>query len=121
MIEQEDWDKIRSLIDEMVEKGKQDVMLLLPEVSANLYMRTVAKMKALDKFRGEYKELVPHLDIVRFEMEKVEGDNPGKTYDEILKLALPEISSKVKQIGKMDVSTVQKPTDLKMKGDLGVL
>ena len=121
MIEQEDWDKIKEMINEAVEKGQQDVMLLLPEVSANLYMRTAAKMSALDKFRADHKDLVSHLDIVRFEMEKIETDNPGKTYTEILTLALPEINSKVKKIGKLDVTNVQKPTDLKMKGDLGTL
>lgn len=121
MMEQEDLDQIQSMIDASIEKAKQDLMLLLPEVSANLYMRTVAKMRVIDKFKTEHKELIPHLDVVKFEMERIEADNPGKSYDEILKEALPFVNDKVKKIGKLDVSKAQKPTDLKVKSDLGEL
>lgn len=120
MITQEEWDKINSIIDEKVEKAKQEAMLLLPEVSANLFMKTAVKMQTIERFKKDHKDLIPHVDILVAEMEKIEANNPGKSYNDILAEAIPIVKQKASIVKKSNFD-VQKPIDTKFKGDIGVL
>ncbi len=112
----------QSIINEAVEKA----LLALPEVIGNLITSHISMIRINREFYEKYPDLAKSKDIVSSVIEKVEGDNPGIDYTEILDRAVPIIREQIKSIRTLDVKTVTRPNrDLSSlnfgKGDHGEL
>ena len=104
----------KEIIDAAVEKA----LLMLPEVVSRLFMEKTAMKKMAEKFFGDNPTFKDNKDIVGSVLEELESKNPGKAYSEILNEAGPIITSRISQIGTANLSSVQKPSDLHVHGDL---
>lgn len=93
---------------EIIEAAVEKALLILPEVVGNL-MATNAAMSKLNKdFYEKYPEFKKHKDSVMSVIEMIEGRDPTIDYKDILDKAVPEIKSRIVQMGKLDITNVQK-------------
>ena len=112
----------QSIINEAVEKA----LLVLPEVVGNLMMSQARNQKLIKDFYEKHPDLVPNPHIVAATVEKVEGDNPGMKYEEILAKSIPLIRSRLSASKTLDTKNLGKPNrnlaflDIP-KGNLGEL
>lgn len=95
----------QSIINEAVEKA----LLVLPEVVGSLMMSQARNQKLIKEFYTKYPDLVSNEHIVAATVEKVEGDNPGMKYEEILAKSVPLIRSRLKSFKALDTKSVGKP------------
>jgi hypothetical protein len=55
-------------------------------------------------------------------MEEFEGKNPGKTYEQLLKEAVPVVQRRIDAIGKLNMKQIDtKPNDLTFHAEHGAL
>lgn len=80
-----------SIINDTVER----VFKMLPEVVGNLMAANAIYAAVGKKFYGDNPELAKHKEIVKEVVGKIEGRDPTKSYEDILKEALPEIRKQV--------------------------
>jgi len=86
----------------IIQETLERILKVLPETIGNLMKAQAMYQKLTETFYKENSDLKGHTDIVREVVAKIEGENPTKEYDEILKLAIPKIRDMVKV--KIDLS-----------------
>lgn len=101
-------------IDSTVEKA----LLRIPEIIGALMADKAAQMETVKKFYTEHSEFNSHKDLVGAMVQKVDAENPGASYSDLLKKATPLIHEAIRTKAKLDLSTIptEKPTT-----DLGEL
>jgi phenolic acid decarboxylase len=103
-----------SIINEAVEKA----LLMLPEIIGNLMTNQVNLMKMNREFYSNYPELSKHKQLVASVVERIEGENPGMKYEDILKKAVPVIKDQMKTVNSLDFNSVDKPSrDMSLLSD----
>jgi len=80
-----------SIIQEAVERA----LRVMPEVIGNLMAANTMYAKLNKDFYGKNPDLVNHKKLVAEVVAQVEGKNPLRSYEEILKDSLPEIRSRL--------------------------
>jgi hypothetical protein len=95
----------QSIINEAVEKA----LLVLPEVVGNLMMSQARNQKLIKDFYEKHPDLVPNPHIVAATVEKVEGDNPGMKYEEILAKSIPLIRERLAAAKPLNTVSLGKP------------
>lgn len=103
-----------SIINEAVEKA----LLVLPEVIGNLIANHTAYIKLNRDFYKKYPEFASRKDVVQSVVEKVEGDNFGMEYKDILTKAIPLIRKRLNLVDSLDMKTVHRPNRDLSKLDL---
>ena len=92
----------------IIQEALERILKVLPETIGNLMKAQSMYQKLTETFYKENSDLKGHTDIVREVVAKVEGENPTKEYDEILKLALPKIRDMVKVKTDLSMNTPDK-------------
>jgi len=110
---------IAEVVPSMIEKGKEETLLLLPEIIGNLYLDRAARVKGAKELYKDNPEWKNYQAIVKNTLEETDSKNAGLTYMEIVERAKPEIKRKVDLIKGLDMTRREKPTDLRFKGDIG--
>jgi hypothetical protein len=123
MITEEEKEEI---IQMATERATERALLALPLAVTRLINQKIALEKIKEQFYKENPNFKDFPNIVISEIEKADSDNPGKTYEEILKVSTPEIKRKIESIRKMDTITLKKPESLTYRGsdttsDVGAL
>lgn len=77
--------------EQLIEETIERLLLRLPEVVGNLMNDHALNLKLNREFYKSYPEFQQHKDVVVSVIEQVEGQNPLKSYKEILALAKPKI------------------------------
>jgi hypothetical protein len=95
----------QSIINEAVEKA----LLVLPEVVGNLMMSQARNQKLIKDFYTKHPDLVSNEHIVAATVEKIEGDNPGLKYEEILAKSVPLIRERMKTAKLLDTKSAGRP------------
>ena len=98
----------------------------LPEIVSNIMVSNAAYAELSVKFFDDNPDFVNHKEIVRSVVQMTESDNPTKNYDEIFKLAIPEIKRQIAIKGKVSMEPVVKESldlscDFPTTGDNGAL
>jgi len=94
--------------EEIIQQALEAMLRMLPEVVGNLMKANSMYSKLTSKFYKDNPYLANHTDIVKETVAEVEGQNPTKTYDEILQLALPKIKSHLVSKGTVNMDLVDK-------------
>lgn len=94
------------LIQEAVDRAVEKALLVLPSVMGNLMTQQAAYNKLNSEFYKDHPEFVQHKDVVMSVIEKVDGQNPTLSYEEKLKKAVPEIRSRLAEMEKLDMNSV---------------
>lgn len=97
-----------SIILEAVER----TILMIPEVIGNVIKEKVSMNKLTKTLYDNNKNFLNHKEIVASTIEQKETENPGKPYDEIVKLAVPEINRRIGIEKSVDNTTANKPKNL---------
>ena len=103
------------VINTAVNRAIEKMLLILPETIGNLMASHAALHKINKKFYDDYPEFKDKKDIVASVVEMVEGKNPLEKYEEILKKAIPEIRSRIKIVGSLDMKNVTTSPDRNFK------
>ena len=100
--------------EEIIQAATERALLRLPEVIGNLLAQHVTLTKLNQQFMKDHKDFMGHEKIVASIIEKYEGKNPLKGYDDILKDAVPEIREKIKSMRNFNTDLVLKKPSLKI-------
>ena len=92
--------------EEFANKIIERVYLGIPELIGNLMAQHALQHKINTKFYQDYPEFKDKKQIVASVVEMMEGRNPLKPYDEILKDSVPEIRKRIEIVGKLDTASI---------------
>ena len=107
---------IKEEIRQMKEDIKQEILLLFPETVGRLIELMSAKKEAVQKFYKDNREFIDNQKIVQSVLQQFDADNPGKSWDEIIQLSVPEIKRRISTVGSLNMVDMNKPKDLDFKG-----
>lgn len=93
---------------EIINLAVEKTLLMIPEVVGNMMQNHAFLNKMNSKFYTDHPELKDKKDVVASVLEMVEGKHPLEKYDELLKLALPEIKRRIQLTSTLDMTSVQK-------------
>lgn len=101
-----------AIIQEAVER----TLRFLPSVVSNLMVSKEIYDKMTEKFYSDNPDFVQFKPIVAEVVSKIEGKDPTKTYEQILKEATPEIRKAIELRQKVSMDLVErKDVDLKFE------
>lgn len=100
-----------SIINEAMER----ILKIIPETIGNMMVANASYQKLTKDFYEKYPEFTGHRDIVREVVNKVEGANPTKDFEDILKQSVPEIKKQLTLVEKLD-SKIPRDSDLNLNG-----
>lgn len=95
----------QSIINEAVEKA----LLMLPEVVGNLIMNQAHLVRVNRQFYEKYPDFAKNKDVVASVVERLEGDNPGINYTELLDKAAPVIREQIRTMKGLNTTSITKP------------
>lgn len=113
----------QSIINEAVEK----VLLTMPEVVGNLLANQSYMLRLKKEFLDKHPDFKVNEQAVKTVVEKMESDNPGTPYNEILERSVPKIRELISTAKKLNTLDVPRPNrnlkdisfgDSKGNGDL---
>ena len=93
-----------SIINEAMER----MLKIIPETIGNMMVANASYQKLTQEFYDTHPEFSAHRDIVREVVGKVEGNNPTKPYEDILKEAIPDIKNQIQLKGGLSLTTPTK-------------
>jgi hypothetical protein len=102
--------------EEIINAAIERVLLRLPEIIGNLITNHATKLRLNKEFYEKYPDLKDHRNIVAATIERIEGDDPSKSIQDIMTEAVPEVRRQLKNLKNLNIQTVSKP---KMKYDIG--
>ena len=103
--------------ERIVLKVVERVLTMMPEIIGNLIANHSANAEIKKDFYSKHPEFESHPEIVREVIAKIEGDNIGKPYDEILSLAIPRIKESINLRGSLNTSEVPSKDNLDLSVD----
>jgi hypothetical protein len=83
-------EEIDKIIEDAINKAVETALMSLPLVVRNLVGSAVRTQDLAKKFYEDNKDLSTNRPFVASVIEQVEADNPGKPYEDVLKLAAIE-------------------------------
>jgi hypothetical protein len=95
--------------ESIILEAQERTLLKIPEIVGNLLIQHVSNMKLREKFYEDHKDFAKRKDLVASIIEKVEGKDPLKKYEDILKEAVPEIQKVMSLSKDLDVMTADRP------------
>ena len=107
-LSQEDMDKIVSCA---VEK----ILLRIPEIIGNLIQNHAEIHKLNKDFYSKYPDFKTHRDSVQSVLHEMELENPAMEYEELLKLAAPNIKERIMTVQKLNTDSVMPRNKLDFK------
>ena len=101
--------------EEIINAAVERTLLAIPEVIGNLMSNHAALHKINLKFYTDHPEFKDKKDVVQSVVEWTEGKNTLLDYEEILKLAVPEIQKRLAILQNVNVDKVSTdmPVDYK--------
>jgi len=82
-------------------KGVETALLYLPETVDKLGKKLAYTTKVFGKFLEEHPEFKEKKELVLTTIQQIEFQNPLKTMEEILELAVPKIEKEIKLLENM--------------------
>lgn len=101
-------DKLNEILNRVYDKAVEDTLRSIPQVVGSLSKHAV-KLNELSKdFYKTNPDLTDHKELVGKTISKIESENPGLAYEEVLKKVLPEVRNSVSKLKLFDNSPVTK-------------
>jgi hypothetical protein len=94
----------QKLIEEVAHVVTEQLYRSLPEIVANLAQTAQSIGQRFIEFYEKYPEFKEHTEIVGHEVQRVEGKDPLKSYDEILETAVPRIRKAIEAKSTVDMN-----------------
>jgi len=91
-----DYDLFVTILERVKAQAVEEALRILPNVMKSLTIQAAGMYELKNKFYTDHPELVPHRQLVATIVEQTEANNPGLSYEDIIKKALPSIEAKVK-------------------------
>ena len=101
--------------EEIINAAVEKALLMLPDTVGNLIVNHAAMAKLTSGFYAAHPEFKDHKDAVVAILEKLESDNPGKKYEELLDVAAPAITERIRIKQSLNTTHVQSRTEVDRK------
>ena len=98
------YDKFCDIASRFIKLCVEESLKAIPQVITHLANQTAYLKQLSDDFYSNNKDLVEHKKLVAQVIEKIEAENPGKSYKEILSLAAPRAKHLLSIKGQMTLS-----------------
>ena len=93
-----DYEQACTYITKIVKLSVEESLKALPPVITHLASKAASLKELSDNFYKANKDLSKHRDVVTQVIERVQGENPGKSYKEILQDAAPKARSIISRL-----------------------
>ena len=93
------YDHFRGFMTKLIKLCVEESLKALPQVQAHVVANASYLRKVTNDFYDKNKDLTKHKRLVAETIEKIEGENPGMSYTEILKLTAPKVREIIHQLG----------------------
>lgn len=104
----------KEIEDSVLEK----MMLLIPEVVGNLIVNHINQVKTNKEFYSKHPEFKNHKDTVASVIEMLEGKDPLKPQEDILKEAVQKIRDRIRTVKSIDIDSVSEDVTRDINGVL---
>jgi hypothetical protein len=95
--------KLNEVLSRVYNQCYEDVIKVLPAIFMNISTH-MGSMEALVKdLYDKNKDFVGYEELVRNTIGKVEGDNPGLSYEKMIERAIPKIKEGIKKSALYDI------------------
>ena len=88
--------------DELVQLAVQEALRILPIVNENIIKQSAVLHDKSKQFYVDNPELTQNKKLVAGVIERIEGENPGLAFEDILKKAAPEAKSAMASMSQVD-------------------
>jgi len=105
-----DIQEIEKLIDQKIEKAKEDILLALPEVWSSLALEQKSQLELAEKFYTDHPEFKNHKEIVAHMISLEDGKNPLAGMKEKLGKAVPKIKRRIEETKGLSMSVNDNPS-----------
>lgn len=112
---------LNKILFKVAQRAVEDTLRSLPAIINNLTMQAATIQKLGEDFYKSNSEFTKHKDLVGQTIELIEAENPGKTFEDVLKLAVPEIQRKINLKESISSTGNAKPTLASIDSKLGDL
>lgn len=85
------YDHFRGFMTKLVKLCVEESLKTLPQVQSHIAASAAYLRKTTEEFYKNNKDLSKHRRLVAETIEKIEGENPGLSYNEILEKAAPVV------------------------------
>ena len=100
--------------DAIVNEIWERMTVRMVEIVSNLMMNSAEVFKLNKDLYKDHPEFKEHIDSVRSVLKKLEEENPGVAYVDLIKQAVPLIKDRIKTIAPLDIEKVAKRNDLNL-------
>lgn len=113
-------EELEQLLNDTVQQTLEMAMRMLPGLLNQLITQAAHAKQLRDDFYTSNKDLDTHKDLTAKTLEQLQADNPGSTFEDLLKRLGPEVR---KRIGKADSlsAKIEKPSLDKLDHLAGML
>ena len=98
IVESQDLTLMNEVLSRVFNKAVESAIQMTPALTAQLIKTAVGTRKITDKFLADNPGFAGHETIVQEIVRKVEIDNPGMDYQQILQAAVPRINAKISEL-----------------------
>lgn len=109
----------KKLVEEISAQVTEQLYRSLPDIVANLAASAQSHAQRFMEFYKNYPEFKDHTEIVGQVVGKIEGEDPLRSYDEMLELAVPKIRKAIEEKSKVNMKPVSLSVDKKFIENLG--
>ena len=103
-------ERILGKLPEILEKTKEEILLVTPQVMSNLMVKNATFAKTSSDFYAAHPELKDKKQIVATVIEEVSGKHPEMSdLNKLYEIALPLIRERIRVLDKLDTKTVKEP------------
>jgi len=100
--------------EDIINAAMERILRVLPETIGNMMTAQAMYSKLNKDFYGDNPELINHREIVTKVVQTIEGQDPLKSYEDILKDALPKIKDQIGMKSGLNMVDVPKVEDLNL-------
>lgn len=102
-------------VEKAIHAAIERVLLKLPDTAISMVNERMARTFTEEEFFKDHSDLKEHRDLVMAAAGKIEGENPGKRFKEILEAAIPEARKMIETKKGLSMGKPESKPDLQLK------
>lgn len=107
---------LQSILPEMAAKAAEINLLAIPETVGNMLKEQAIQANLSAGLYDKHKEFKPHRQTVRAVIEKIDSDNPGMAYEDVVEAAIPIIKKQIAIGETLDMKNVDETPRIDFNG-----
>lgn len=103
-------EELEKLLNKAIEEAVEGTLRAIPGVIKSLVVQAAHLQNAKDEFYASNKDLSMHKDVVASAMESIETNNPGISFEKMMKILGPEARKRLKDVKTSNAVVDERPS-----------